>query len=438
MKNFIIVIVSMLALLTGCSNRAQDEFQIVENVKEVSSGRVYYVDDENGYDNNDGLSETTALKSLEGVNKLELQAGDSVKFRAGQAFRGQLIPQSGEMNQRITYTRYGEGKNPLLIGSVPFYAIEQDFKAEANNIYSIPSPYDIGNVIVEGGREFGLKVFSYEDLVADYSHYHDPETMTFYVVLPDWVFSGQQLVDIEFCLTQDIVDMRNKSHINFIDLDLKYGGSHGYGGSDTHYVTIEGCEISYIGGGLLFYLDEEPIRYGNGVEVFNTGSNLIVNNCLIHDIFDTGVTNQGSERSAYHDKITYSNNTIYRCGMSAFELWQQGKKSSMTNIEFIGNEVADIGEGFSLTQQRTSTGGLGHFVISFGNRGDLDNIVIEDNVFEGLNQANGMGSIVLLSDLDGSIDDNLIVKAFDDNRASGYDYEISYTRDGRIFHETFE
>lgn len=434
LRQYLMILASLLIVMTGCTNKVS-----MDHIEEdVSNGRIYYVDNENGYNNNDGLSETNALRSLEAVNELDLKPGDSVKFKADQVFRGQLIPKTGSLNQRITYTRYGKGKNPILVGSVPFYSIEQDFVDEGNNVYSISSPYDIGNVIVSGGREFGLKVFDYEDLVKDYSHYHNPETMTFYVVLPEKVFSRDRLMDIEFCLTQDIVDMRGKSHLNFISLDLKYGGSHGYGGSETHFVTIEGCEISYIGGGLLFYLEGEPIRYGNGVEVFNTASNILVNNCDIHDIYDTGVTNQGSEKDAYHDKITYSNNTIYRCGMSAFELWQQGKRSSMTNIQFINNEVYDIGKGFSLTQNRSSTGGLGHFVISFGNRASLQNISIKNNDFNDLVHDRNLGSILLMSDLEGRIEDNLIFASFIDNEASAYDFEVSYTHEGNVYHDVFK
>ena len=58
--------------------------------------RVFRVDALHGDDQRDGLTPQTAWRSLARVNSFELKPGDTVRFRRGQVWRGQLRPQSGD------------------------------------------------------------------------------------------------------------------------------------------------------------------------------------------------------------------------------------------------------------------------------------------------------------------------------------------------------
>jgi hypothetical protein len=70
-----------------------------------------------GNDRDDGLTPDTAWKSLAKVSRQALEPGDSVRFRAGDVFEGQLtISSSGTADAPIQITRFGEGKKPLLMG----------------------------------------------------------------------------------------------------------------------------------------------------------------------------------------------------------------------------------------------------------------------------------------------------------------------------------
>jgi len=80
---------------------------------------VYYVDDRSGDDRNDGLSTTSAWRTLERVNSAALKPGDEVRFRRGGVWRGQLRPASGVAGAPIVYGAWGEGPKPRLLGSVP-------------------------------------------------------------------------------------------------------------------------------------------------------------------------------------------------------------------------------------------------------------------------------------------------------------------------------
>ena len=75
----------------------------------AAEGAVYYVDSEGGDDAGDGLSKKTAWKSLEAVNSHTFAPGDTVFFKAGCVWKGQLKPQgSGTAANPIRIDQYGK------------------------------------------------------------------------------------------------------------------------------------------------------------------------------------------------------------------------------------------------------------------------------------------------------------------------------------------
>ena len=85
----------------------------------AQAGTNYYVS-EAGSDRNDGLSEVTPWKSLSKVSRENFNPGDTVRFRAGDTFEGQLvISDSGTAESPITFTQYGSGEKPLLDAGNP-------------------------------------------------------------------------------------------------------------------------------------------------------------------------------------------------------------------------------------------------------------------------------------------------------------------------------
>ncbi|MFI6815917.1 right-handed parallel beta-helix repeat-containing protein [Nonomuraea sp. NPDC050328] len=77
---------------------------------------TYYVDPA-GDDTADGRTPATAWKSLGKVNAQTFQPGDTVGFKAGGQWTGQLAPKgSGTSAEPITITSYGTGTKPLIAG----------------------------------------------------------------------------------------------------------------------------------------------------------------------------------------------------------------------------------------------------------------------------------------------------------------------------------
>ncbi|OZI07319.1 hypothetical protein BWI93_14895 [Siphonobacter sp. BAB-5385] len=83
----------------------------------------YYVSADGNDDGNTGLSQQSPWKTLAKVNTMAatFNPGDSILFRRGDVFRGELLPQkSGTATASITYGAYGTGSRPIINGSQPF------------------------------------------------------------------------------------------------------------------------------------------------------------------------------------------------------------------------------------------------------------------------------------------------------------------------------
>ncbi len=76
---------------------------------------TYFVDDLMGNDANMGIKVEAPLKSLAKINRIDLQPGDSVLFRRGGQWVGNLVPRgSGALENRIVIGAYGSGEAPVL------------------------------------------------------------------------------------------------------------------------------------------------------------------------------------------------------------------------------------------------------------------------------------------------------------------------------------
>jgi len=75
---------------------------------------TYYVDSINGLDTNDGLTADTAFQTITKANATLLAPGESIGFKRGQIFTGQLVPRSGDVTANTIYGSYGSGAYPVI------------------------------------------------------------------------------------------------------------------------------------------------------------------------------------------------------------------------------------------------------------------------------------------------------------------------------------
>ncbi len=72
-------------------------------------GTTYYVSSSDGHDSDDGLSQVNAFQTIDPVNSLSLQPGDTILFKCGDTWRGEML----------TIEESGTAAHPITFGSYP-------------------------------------------------------------------------------------------------------------------------------------------------------------------------------------------------------------------------------------------------------------------------------------------------------------------------------
>jgi hypothetical protein len=503
-------------------------------------GRNFYIS-RNGSDNNTGTSYASPWQTLDKVNTTTFLPGDSILFRRGDAWRGQLIPQSGSSEGDIVYNAYGTGSKPLLLGSIEknnpadwitkgnniwetgeakstgeeilpnpdfdkntegWYlwiegganatgsrdslnydsppagyridcissgnayhhiqfstasniSISQDktyklkFSARCTESFVIPGIYliksshpwdnysgykpcspaiteqwntyityfkanteapdakivfflgnllpegkdffidsislteceepdlhfDIGNIIFNNEETCGIKIWDGNDLDEQGEFWYDPGNKKLKIYSTS--NPAQYYNDIECAITSHIIDESNKHHIIYQNIELKYGGAHGIGGTNTHHITVRDCDFSYIGGGELIITGYENIRFGNGIEFWGNAQNNLVVGCRLWEIYDAALTNQNQDQSVVQSNIIYRNNTIRNCEYS-FEYWNRPEESTTDSIFFLNNTCVNAGSGWGHDQRPDPSG---RHLCFFYNSANTNNFIIKNNIF---------------------------------------------------------
>lgn len=340
----------------------------------IEVGGHYYVS-ASGDDKNAGTSPEKPWRTVAKVNKFSFLPGDIIYFKSGDVWREQINPVSGNKNGYIKYTSYGSGDKPLFLGSVDRSKATY-WKSSGKNIWTLVSTAlianDVGNIIFDQGNDFGKKVFNQAELTKQNKFWYDKQNKN--IKLYSVKNPGELYKSIECAVTKNIIDINAKRYIKVEGLSLKYGGAHGIGGCETDHIVIRDCDISYIGGGQLY----DSVRYGNGIEFYNNAHDNLVEGCNIWEIYDSGVTNQGSGDGIKQFNIIYRNNHIWNAEWS-FEYWNYSSNGMTKDIYFENNTCQDAGYGWG-HNQRPNPSGM-HICLP-ENTADTSGLYIRNNIFE--------------------------------------------------------
>ena len=84
---------------------------------EKATASVFYVNNSMGDDNNNGLSPLTPFKTIDKLNTLLFNPGDSILFKSGEEFKGMFwVKGSGNQQNPIFLGSYGGSTKPILNG----------------------------------------------------------------------------------------------------------------------------------------------------------------------------------------------------------------------------------------------------------------------------------------------------------------------------------
>lgn len=125
-----------------------------------AAAAVYHIDATQGDDTATGLTPALAWRSLTKANATVLKPGDSLLFKAGDRWAGQLKPQgSGNAKDLVKIGRYGEGAPPridgegtaldaVLLENIGFVELED---LEITNRGATPAPWRSGVKVAANG-----------------------------------------------------------------------------------------------------------------------------------------------------------------------------------------------------------------------------------------------------------------------------------------------
>ncbi|MDO4272278.1 MAG: malectin domain-containing carbohydrate-binding protein [Eubacteriales bacterium] len=250
------------------------------------SGQIYYVDSEAGNDGNDGKTEAAAFKSLNKVNELALQPGDSILLKKGSIFDDQQLYPKGK----------GTPEEHILIGTY----------GESNNKPVINAGYQFREALLIENMEYvdvtGLELTN-DDVFNETTEANDPNNRKNFIG-KGGEYDQFRPLGIHISIDERKTDTLKKGTSTAINPDtgIVDEENRAYKG-----INIDGCYIHNVDG------DENcntnKLSGGIGVEVnyYN----------------DTDKAYEGSGRHPYFDGVTLQNNVIEmveRCGIKGVRL----------------------------------------------------------------------------------------------------------------------
>jgi hypothetical protein len=329
-----------------------------------------------GSDAASGTLPDAPWRTVARVNAFKLAPGDAVLFRRGDRWREQLVPHSGSEAGCVTYSAYGTGEKPLLLGSIN-ESQPGDWHHEGGSIW-VCGPgdlsCDVGNIIFNHDAVCGVKVFNEAELKQQGQYWYDEDRHV--VKLHSARSPAEHYSDIECALRRHIIDQSTARYVVYDGLALKYGAAHGIGGHNTHHITTRNCDFGYIGGGDQMGGDG-TVRFGNGVEFWAGAHDNVVENCRFWEIYDAAMTNQNGGAVAEQYNLVYRNNVVRNCEYS-FEYWNRPAESSTHDVIFENNTCVNAGGGWGHAQRPDQNG---RHLCFYSSPAQARGIHIRNNIF---------------------------------------------------------
>ena len=345
----------------------------------VSNATTYYVKN-GGSDSSNGLTDKTAWATISKVN-LSVKAGDIILFKRGNTWRNQQIhPVGGSSGAYTTYSAYGNGAKPLILGSL---AANSGWTNVSGNIWQTTGwPRDVGNIIFNNEGSVGHKIMSASpELNAQGQFWYDHQNNR--VRMYSTSNPASYYSNIEFALTWDAIktDLR-ATYVIYEDLDFRYWGQCVMQNAPS-YTIYRRLNLKYIGGGDAGQMNGGGwygTRWGNGLQIWEAdGVNITIENNRVDQCYDAGISPQGQANGSWvlHDVII-RNNIITNCEYN-FEFWLRDALSSAYNIYIEHNVFAYAGYGWAHGQRPDSD--QGHNLQMGGMSAKRHDIYIRNNIF---------------------------------------------------------
>ena len=245
-----------IIFLISCSSSPFIEPTIIND--KVILTETYYIDVDLGDDSNLGTSPDKAWKSLNHINNQTFGPNAKILFKSGQRWQGSLSPKGrGKEGKEIVIGKYGEGERPAIDGNGVANAIHLN-----NMEYIVLRDLEVTNF--NSNEEGGLSLNDWEERnITHWANIDNPNQH----IANNKIKTGVRI---------SAQDMGEVSHIHLINLEV-----HGVNGA-----IDQSKESTKNNGGIFIEIT------GNNIPTwFN---NLKIEDCYIHDVDRTGLSNVSS------------------------------------------------------------------------------------------------------------------------------------------------
>ncbi len=355
------------------------------------TGIAYYIS-ANGSDTNDGLTPDTAWRSVSKIADGSILAeGDAVLFERGGTYR---FVETIQTKSGVTYSSYGSGAKPKLIGSVDASSAGSWEETEVKGVYKYKEAFtrDVGVIVFDMGIANGIKLIPLldngtvsngfetfksggqpvdgpEDLKNDLEFWHDLRTGNLYLMskeaAPSDRFVSIELVDYGHAMSGE------SKNVTVDNLDFFGFGSHCLGYGSGNNLRVQYCTFNFIGGSKQSTTDpDNTTRYGNAVEIYGSADGYVIDHCYARNVYDCCWTIQCGDGGHVFKNVEFSNN-VAMYSNSGPEIWLgdsqgSGKENKMENVNIHNNYTLYSGYGWS-HQRHTKDGNF-----LYGGRGQND------------------------------------------------------------------
>lgn len=322
------------------------------NSEEQKNGNLlnYYISSSEGNDENDGLSPKNPKKSLEPFSGI---SNVNIFLKCGDTFD---MTNSFNIGNNVTIAVYGTGNRPILNYYQPL-EVQWNESGSYKNVWAADlkeisalcdnttgkSNCNIGQLLIDGKCNWKRKIkddgenFNYGEYLlnaADGSWAVDWENSVLYL----YSDKNPNNMEISYALPNHGLQMNSTRNSQVLGLEITGAGFHGICLSNVNNVKIKSCYVHHIGGALL---KNTGPRYGNAIELWDGGQEVVVSYNMADWIFDTCYTNQGSSTSAVEKNVEFSYN-IGRYCFWGIETWGDSyAEQAFENIGYKGNILMD-------------------------------------------------------------------------------------------------
>jgi len=311
---------------------------------------TYYVDASGGSDANNGTAATRAWKTLARVSSANLISGDSVLFKRGELWRGQLnIVKSGASGNPIRFGAYDNGSAPVFNGA----NIVSGWAAAGYNLYTVPQTTEPDIVMFDGVKGTRAGVLTEVDAAGEWFWANNVLT----------VHSAAAPVNMEVASRHFVITGNNINYVQISDVSVQYG-IDAICLSDTNRVLLDNVTVHDSVGMGAFII----ISYTAGRGEFNT-----VQNCSAYNVLGSSESmqsgNNGCGFVVYGERCR--NNIITGC--TAHHCGHEGVfilGGSYNRIA--GSTVYQCGQAGLRVALETATGNIIEGNHSYENGQDVD------------------------------------------------------------------